>query len=377
VKSEEAEAPEATLADDILEEESETDMMNEDDKASVPDEVMSMTMSPMRHSTLQEIPALTTSLGGSRSKNQAGLGRRYRAVVSEVYSPPRAAQAAAILSDLDIDPGLSLDITTCDEFGTPWDFNKKAMRANARRRFDEQEPELLVGSPMCTAYSAWQRISRVRSPIEYKKKLKEARVHLKFVRELYELQMGRGKLFLHEHPEQAGSWEEACIQKMLGMLGVSTTVLDQCQLGQRSSDGQPLKKPTHWMSNSEDILEHLDRRRSGKGGLCSATSRPHTTCSGKTAKEVAIYPFQLCEAILRGLRQHLDKCDRVKASINVILLEGAKDESHEQECALILALIKCNPGCIYDATIGQMGQMLKRELVALARQEGMEHFRSK
>jgi len=200
-----AEVPVATPTDEVLEEESETDTMNDGDEASLRDEAMSATMSPIRHSTLQEILALTVSLGGCNSRSRATLGRRYRAVVLEVYSPPRVAQAAAILADLEIDPGLSLDITTCDEFGVPWDFNKKSMRAKARRRFDEQGLGLFVGSPMGTAYSAWQRISKIRSPIEHKKKLREARVHRKFVCELYELQMRRGKLLLHEHPDQARS----------------------------------------------------------------------------------------------------------------------------------------------------------------------------
>ena len=40
-------------------------------------------------------------------------------------------------------------ITQCDEFGEPWDFNKKHMREKARTKLLEQEPELLVGSPMC------------------------------------------------------------------------------------------------------------------------------------------------------------------------------------------------------------------------------------
>lgn len=158
------------------------------------------------------------------------------------------------------------------------------------------------------------------------------------------------------------------------MPGVSTTILDQCQLGQRSSDGQPLKKPTRWMSNSEDILEHLDRRCAGKGKLCSATGTQHATCSGKTAKEAAIYPFQLCETFLRGFRQHLDKCKRLRSSINAVLLEGADDESLVQESAVIPALLNCNPACIYESTTGQL---LKNELVAAARREEMQYFEAK
>ena len=53
--------------------------------------------------------------------------------MSEVYSPPRVAAAAQVLADLKIDPGLSMDITTTDELGQPWDFSKHSMRVKAKR----------------------------------------------------------------------------------------------------------------------------------------------------------------------------------------------------------------------------------------------------
>ena len=57
---------------------------------------------------------------------------RLRAIVSEVYSPPRVTTAAELLLKLNIDPGLALDLTTNDEMGRPWGFSKKDMREKAR-----------------------------------------------------------------------------------------------------------------------------------------------------------------------------------------------------------------------------------------------------
>ena len=129
---------------------------------------------------LQEGPVrgllnVATELGGRRRKNERLVTRDYRAIVSEIYSPPRVAEAARVLSHLEIAPGLSLDITQCDELGEPWDFNKRHMREKARMKLLEQEPELLVGSPMCTAFSSWQRINRQRDPWRYKRELRKAR----------------------------------------------------------------------------------------------------------------------------------------------------------------------------------------------------------
>ena len=79
------------------------------------------------------------------------------------------AAAARILSELEIDLGLSMDITVKDEFGEPWDSSKHHMRTKAKRRLQEQKPELPVGSPMCTMYIPWQRIKRFRDHEKYKR----------------------------------------------------------------------------------------------------------------------------------------------------------------------------------------------------------------
>ena len=44
---------------------------------------------------------------------------------------------------------------------------------------------------------------------EKKKRMEEARLHLRFAVELYKTQMEEGRLFVHEHPWGAKSWLEA------------------------------------------------------------------------------------------------------------------------------------------------------------------------
>ena len=56
-----------------------------------------------------------------------------------------------------------MDLTTEDELRQPWDFSKSyMMKEKARKKLRQQKPDLLVGSPMCTLHSAWQRFNKDR-----------------------------------------------------------------------------------------------------------------------------------------------------------------------------------------------------------------------
>ena len=62
-----------------------------------------------------------------------------------------------------------MDLTTCDSDGRAWNFDEPDMRERALARVRSDRPMLLVGSPMCTAFSIWQRVwVKVRSEDEQK-----------------------------------------------------------------------------------------------------------------------------------------------------------------------------------------------------------------
>ena len=54
-----------------------------------------------------------------------------------------------------------MDITVNDETRQPYDFSIKTQRTKAEALLDEQQPMLLIGSPMCTAFSAIQAIINI------------------------------------------------------------------------------------------------------------------------------------------------------------------------------------------------------------------------
>lgn len=62
-----------------------------------------------------------------------------------------------------------------------WDFIDPEMRNRAARKVLQDRPVLLIGSPMCTVYSAMNHINHARMPKEVvEQRFKGARIHLEF-----------------------------------------------------------------------------------------------------------------------------------------------------------------------------------------------------
>ncbi|MBV61870.1 MAG: hypothetical protein CMH65_11270 [Nevskiales bacterium] len=255
------------------------------------------------------ILALVKSLGGDTRRYRCDRRRALKKVVSEIFSPPRVTAAAKLLPGMRVSPGLAMDLTTTDEQGVPWDFTKAERRAEARQRLRDERPFVLVGSPPCTPYCTWQALNASRPDVDLaalRRRRAEADVHMAFVCELYRDQVMGGRYFLHENPAHAHSWSLECIQEILALPGVERVESDQCQYGQTSIHGDPVRKPTGWMSNSPRILTQLGERCYGRNGRCTRRGGGrHQLCTSAHARRAAVYPFELCRAILTGCRDQL------------------------------------------------------------------------
>ena len=72
----------------------------------------------------------------------------------ELYSPPRVDALARMWNLM---PGMSLDLITVDpDDGKPWDFKVAEKRDKAEAMIEKGSAMLLVGSPMCSAFSQLQ-----------------------------------------------------------------------------------------------------------------------------------------------------------------------------------------------------------------------------
>ena len=89
----------------------------------------------------------------TKIEKQKGLERAMYTVTSnkmdiaEVYGPERVTRVA---EQYGFKPGWSLDFTTTDEHGRPWNFDCLYMRNKVVRRLLEDKLMLVIGSPMCT-----------------------------------------------------------------------------------------------------------------------------------------------------------------------------------------------------------------------------------
>lgn len=224
--------------------------------------------------------------------------------VAEVYSPPRVVEMARRMG---IRAGWSLDITTTDDDGNAWDFNKLAMRNKAVRKVLCDKPKLLIGSPICTPFSQMNNINHARmSEEEIKQRMDYGRKHLEFCLKLYDIQWREGRYFLHEHPQNAKSWQERKVKKFMENNGAQKVTGDQCMYGLKTRQGDhvgPARKSTIFMTNSPCIAQSLSRR-------CPNTTNTmihqHIRLEGGRTRAAQIYPPELCKAICEGFKAQLE-----------------------------------------------------------------------
>ena len=137
---------------------------------------------------------------------------------------------------------------------------------------------LFVGSPMCTAFSTWQRTNNMSgSPVT---------VHLEFRMDLYCQQIKEGRYFLHEHPAHASLWQNKTVDAMRKRDDVIRATCDQCAYGCGPEDREPITKPIRFMTNARELAQELSVRCSGQNGECS---RPggckHEQCRGNKMRD--------------------------------------------------------------------------------------------
>ena len=72
----------------------------------------------------------------------------------EVYSPPRVTKVASRCPKYRILPGGAYDLRPGPD-GVSWDFTRRDHREEVRRRVARAKPYILIGSPPCTDWRAF------------------------------------------------------------------------------------------------------------------------------------------------------------------------------------------------------------------------------
>ena len=361
--------------------------MAEDPEAAGPDVEMDFVGKLDVEDSLGSLePSAEDFAAGLLLQQLGSLGRHYRrearrgarALVSEVYSPPRVTKLLKQMNCKYAAPGLALDLTVNDPLdGMPWDFSIEAKRRRARQLFAEQRPYIIIGSPECKQFCTFQALNMMRSKdVEAMERAKVAAiVHLEFVAQLYADQIARGLYFLHEHPLRATSWTVDSIADLLKRPDVIRVHGDQCQYGAEVRTGphagRPILKPTGFMTNAPAVARALSLKCQGDFGECSrAKGGQHHSCSGRHAREAQQYSRELCRAMLRGVRDQLREDSLLKDGCYGI---QAPDEDAEVERNLRGPAQGYSGKFLDDLT----GQVLRDDLVREARAKELEFFHSK
>ena len=185
------------------------------------------------------------------------------------------------------------------DLSTGWDFYKPSHQKAALRLVNELQPVLIVLSPPCTTFSALRNLSNFkRDQATVAQEEAEGRLHVRFSVQLARIQLRAGRGFLFEHPRNATSWTTTELQQLRQQEGVHAVTVDLCRFGLTTSKGAPALKPTLLLTNIEELATVLHRR-------CEGFHKSHQPLLAGEAALAAKYTPAFVDAILRGLRQHV------------------------------------------------------------------------
>ena len=164
------------------------------------------------------------------------------------------------------------------------------------------KPWLLTGGPPCTNCSVMQNMNWGKMTPEEKEGRKiEAKLHIDFCAQLFRIQHEEGRLFLHEHPDRATSWNDPSSKAIAQIKDVLFVKADQCEFGltvKEKGKQHLVQKKTGFLTNSPEIAKELSRQ-------CLGAHEHLRLKGGNLTKQAQVYPPELCKAICRQVRMQV------------------------------------------------------------------------
>ena len=146
-----------------------------------------------------------------------------------------------------------------------WDLLDKQAQQHVFEYIKSERPGLILLAPPCTLFSTLQylsiRLRRANSAAfdSHLKELCRARDLLKFCVEVCQLCRELNSTYVFEHPWGATSWSEPCLKKLVQQADSYLARVDQCQFGLVSSQGNPMRKRSGFLTNHPEIATALNR----------------------------------------------------------------------------------------------------------------------
>ena len=136
--------------------------------------------------------------------------------VAELFYRNRCGDAAV---NMGFERGFAVDCAT------GWNMSDEEQMKDVQQRVCDEEPVLLIRSPVCRAFSTLIELTQADKLSEGSRKnlVEQCVIHLKFCFRMYETQRYAGRLFLHEHP--CGAWSrDLSFDKEMVEMGQATCV---------------------------------------------------------------------------------------------------------------------------------------------------------
>ena len=241
---------------------------------------------------------ITYSRSNQTYQNLYGLDAKQMKTVAEIYNPNRfkgETERQGLIHGSAFDLELGHDLL------------QPETQAEVESYVTRVKPGLVVISPICTMWSLMQNMNQkhLNDPFKmkaYLKRLREAKELLRFGVKIAKVVRDYGGVFLIEQPLTSKAWQCDELYRLLQEEDVHMVRGDQCMYGLTDLSGNPQLKPTGWCSNSEILLQHLDRK-------CDRQhSHSHILGSEKgelKSKRAQIYPAALVQAIIASYKKHL------------------------------------------------------------------------
>lgn len=236
--------------------------------------------------------------------------------VMELFSPPRVT--AEIMTGGYRNIGHTEPAAFDKDCG--WDFFDAQDRKMFWQCFEEQQPDLVIMTPVCRAFSIlmnsnWDRMDEVE-----KEKLQKACMTMfQFCVQVADEQLSRGKEFLLEQPDGASSWNTHAAVWLAKQEQVLHIAFDQCMLGLQVHPAGPSKKRTAFMLNHLGIADEIVQYQ------CDG-SHVHVKLEGGLPLLAQVWPQRLIRTILAGILRQLEW-----SGVEVEESESEESPEHEEQ----------------------------------------------
>ncbi len=116
--------------------------------------------------------------------------------VAEMNSPPQVTKET---KKFGLQAGMAFDLSI------GWDFSLQVVEQMAKKYVEEKMPKLVIGSPMCTTFSRLQNLTPLTP--EKSGRWSKTREYIKFITEIYKIQINGSRLSLRECSAGASLWD--------------------------------------------------------------------------------------------------------------------------------------------------------------------------